>query len=137
MAISQQRQPQYSYATGPYTIVVTWIHSGQLADDCGFLRPSSSDRFWRVHKHGSFSITRKTLGLRPADQNCHHETWLHVDIVDWNNRWSKHDDYDRHISLTERPADYSYGTQKLLIVGTNSCTNLKAKARDQGSRKPN
>ena len=54
---------------------------------------------------------RKTFGLRPTDQSCHHETWLHLDFVDWNNRWSKHDDYDRHISLKERPADYSHGLQ--------------------------
>ena len=28
------------------------------------------------------SIPRKTLGLRPTDQSCHQETWLHLDIVD-------------------------------------------------------
>ena len=30
----------------------------------------------------------KTLGLRPADQSCH-ETWLHLDFVDWRNSQSR------------------------------------------------
>ena len=46
------------------------------ADVCGFLKPPGSDRFWNVNKHGAFSIPRKTLGLKPTDQSCHHETWL-------------------------------------------------------------
>ena len=40
---------------------------------------------------------------------------LAQDFVDWSNRWSKQDDYDRHISLKERPADFSYGTPKRRI----------------------
>ena len=85
------------------------------ADVCGFLKPPGSDRFWKVNKHGAFSIPRRTLGLRPTDQSCHRETWLHLDFVDWSNRRSKQDDYDRHISLKERPADCSYRTQKRRI----------------------
>ena len=57
--------------------------------------------------HGAFSIPRKTLGLRPTDQSCHHETWLHLDFVDWSNTWSKQGERDRHISLKERPDDTS------------------------------
>ena len=30
--------------------------------------------------HGTFSIPGRTLGLRPTDQSCHHETWLHLDF---------------------------------------------------------
>ena len=71
--------------------------------------------FWKVHKHGAFSIPRKTLGLRPIDQSCHHETWLHLDFVDRSSRWSKQDDYVRHIFLKERLADFSYGTPKRRI----------------------
>ena len=81
------------------------------ADVCGFLKPPCSDRFWKVSKQGAFSIPRKTLGLRPNDQSCHHETWLHLDFVDWSNTWSRKYDYERHISLKERP-DCSYGNQK-------------------------
>ena len=94
---------------GPGSIPNNW------ADVCGFLKPPGSHRFWKVHKHGAFSIRRKTLGLRPTDQSCHHETWLHLDFVDWNNRWSKHDAYEQHSSLKERPADYSHGNSKRRI----------------------
>ena len=79
------------------------------ADVCGFLKPPGSHRFWKVNKHGAFSIPRKTLGLRPNDQSCHHETWLHLDFFDWSNIWSEQDVYEQRISLKERPAECSYG----------------------------
>ena len=75
------------------------------ADVCGFLNPPGSQRFWKVSKHGAFSILRKALGLRPNDQSCHHETWLHLHFVDWNNKWS-HQAY--YIRLKERPASSGY-----------------------------
>ena len=68
-------------------------------DVCGFLKPPGFQRFWKVNKHGAFSIPQKTLGLRPNDQSCHHETWLHLDFVDWSNSWSKQDVYEQRISL--------------------------------------
>ena len=52
------------------------------ADVCGFLKPPGSQRFRKVNKHGAFSIPRRKLGLRPTDQSCHHDTWLHLDFVD-------------------------------------------------------
>ena len=48
------------------------------ADVCGFLKPTGSDRYWKVHKHGALSIPRRKLSLRPTVQSCHHETWLHL-----------------------------------------------------------
>ena len=51
-----------------------WRPGSNWADVCGFLKPQSSHSFWKVHKHGAFSIPRKTLGLRPTDQSCHHGT---------------------------------------------------------------
>ena len=95
-----------------------WNHGSipdNWADVCGFLKPQGSQRFWKVRMHGAFSIPRKTPGLRPTDQSCHHETWLHLDFVDRSNTWSKKGDYDRHISLKERPAACSYGHQKRRI----------------------
>ena len=47
----------------------------------GFLKPPESDRQWKVRLHGAFSILRDVLGLRPNDQSCHHEAWLHLDFV--------------------------------------------------------
>ena len=91
---------------GPGSIPNNW------ADVCGFLKPPDSQRFWKVNKHGAFSIPRKALGLRPNDQSCHHETWLRLDFVDWSNKWSNQDYYNGNIRLKERPADSSYGTQK-------------------------
>ena len=96
------------------------------ADACGFLKPPGSDRFWKVNKHCAFSIPRKTLGLRPTDQNCHHETWLHLEFVDWSNTWSREDDYQLHISLKERPPDCSYRTQKRHISEVMSDHSLWA-----------
>ena len=89
-----------AYATGPHTTVDMW------ADVCGFLKPPGSQRCWKVSKHGAFSIPRETLGLRPTDQSCHPETWLHLDFDDWSNTWSKQDVYEQRISLKKyRPAD--------------------------------
>ena len=100
------------------------------ADVCGFLKPPGSDRFWKVRTHGAFSIPRKTLGLRPTDQSCHHETWLHLDFVDWSNTWSKKGDYDRHISLKERLADCSHGNQKRRISEVMSDHSLSSWTRN-------
>ena len=113
---------------GPGSIPDNW------ADVCGFLKPQGSQRFWKVNKHGAFSIPRKTPGLRPTDQSCHHETWLHLDFVDWSNTWSKKGGYDRHISLEERPAACSYGHQKRRISEVMSdhslsrdCTTIRTR----------
>ena len=69
---------------------------------------------------------RKTLGLRPTDQSCHHETWLHLDFVDWSNKWSNQDDYDGNIHLKERAAYYSYGTPKRLVSEVMSDHSLSS-----------
>ena len=37
----------------------------------------------RYAARGAFSIPRKIRGLCRTDQSCHHETWLHLDFVDW------------------------------------------------------
>ena len=105
---------------GPGSIPNNW------ADVCGFLKPHCSQRFWRVNKHGAFSIPRKALGLRPNDQSCHHETWLHLDFVDWSNKWSNQDYYNGNIRLKERPVDSSYGTQQRHISEVMSDRSLSS-----------
>ena len=110
--MQQQRQHQYyrrslcrlciANAAGPHTTVGTYF---DWADVCGFLKPPGSDRYWKVRMDGAFSIPH----------SCHHETWLHLEFVDWRNRWSKQGDHDRHISLKGRPAACSYGNQKRRI----------------------
>ena len=94
---------------GPGSIPDNW------ADVCGFLKPLVSDRFWKVHKHSAFSFPRKSLGLLRTDQSCHHETWLHLDVVGWSNTGSKQDVYEPRILLKERPAECSYRSHKRRI----------------------
>ena len=65
---------------GPGSIPNNW------ADVCGFLKPPGSQRFWKVSKHGAFSIPWKALDLRRNDQSCHHETWIHLHFVDLNKQ---------------------------------------------------
>ena len=108
------------YYWNPGSIPNNW------ADVCGFLEPPGSDRFWKVHEHGAFSIPRKTLGLRPTDQSCHHETWLHLDFVDWRSTQSHHDEHDRRLVLKERPAACPYGQQKRRISEVMSDHSLSS-----------
>ena len=86
---------------------------GEWSDVCGFLKPPDSDRYWKVRKHGVFVIPRRAVGLRDQDRSSHHETWLHLDLVQrWD--WSQtHDDkYDQRIQLKERATPYYYGHRK-------------------------
>ena len=64
---------------------------GNWTDVCGFLKPPESDRQWKVRLHGAFAIPRDVLGLRPNDQSCHHEAWLHLDLVDRGNEQPHHE----------------------------------------------
>ena len=97
-----------------------------LADVCGFLKPPGSDLYWKVRMHGAFSVPRKALGLRPNDQSCHHETWLHLDFVDWRNTHSHHEEPDRRIFLKERPALPLQGAQKRKISDVMSDHSLSS-----------
>ena len=69
------------------------------------LEPPESDRHWKVRLHGA-------LCLRPTDQSCHHETWLHLDFVDWQDVQPHREKYNRRVVLKERPAPYLHGKQK-------------------------
>ena len=90
---------------GPGPIPDNW------ADFCGFLKPGFH-RFWEVHGHDAFSFPRNTLETRQTGQRCHHEKWLHLDLVDWSNTWSKQGAYEPRVSLKTRPAECLYGNPK-------------------------
>ena len=105
---------------GPGSIPDSW------ADVCVFLKPPGPQRFWKVNKHGAFSIPRKSLGLRPTDQSLHHKTWLHLDFVDWSNTWSKQKVHEQRISLKERPAESAYGNPKRRISKNMSDHSLSS-----------
>ena len=74
---------------------------GNWADVCGFLKPSESDRQWKVRLHGHFSIPRDVLGLRPNDQS-YHEAWLHLDCVGWHDIQLQREKPCQRILLKER-----------------------------------
>ena len=90
----------------PPTVVGTRIHSEQLGRRLWISQTTGFSTF--LDEHGAFSIPRKALGLRPNDQSCHHETWLHMNFVDWSNTWSNQAYHNGNIRLKERPA----GTHK-------------------------
>ncbi len=94
---------------GPGSIPGCW------ADVCEFLKPPESDQHWTSPTSRRFLHRTNALGLRPADQSCHHETWLHLEFVDWRSAQSHHEEHDRRILLRERPAPYHYGQQKRRI----------------------
>ena len=106
---------RFANAAGPCTLWEPGSIPGCWADVRGFLIPQEYEEHWKVRLHGAFSIPHKALGLRPTDQSCHHETWLHLDFVDWRSAQSHHDRQDRRILLKERPAPYHYGQQKRCI----------------------
>ena len=64
------------------------------SDVCGFLKPPGSDR--------------EALGLRSKNPCCHHETWLHVDFVDWDWSQPRYEASDQSFQLEERPTLYHY-----------------------------
>ena len=51
--------------------------AGEWPDVCGFIKPSNT-----VNEYGAFEINREVLGIRPTDQSCHHEVWIHLSHVD-------------------------------------------------------
>ena len=51
----------------------------------------------------------EALGIRPTDQSCRHEAWLHLDFVEWRSEQSHRERHDRRVLLKERSAPYHYG----------------------------
>ena len=54
---------------------------GDWADVCGFLKLPDSYGRWKVREHATFSIPHDALALRPKDQSCLHDVWLHLAFV--------------------------------------------------------
>ena len=53
-----------------------------------------------IRKHGAFEINREVLGLRPKDQTCHHEVWVHLSHV--NARLVDRASGNLHLSPTNK-----------------------------------
>ena len=60
---------------------------GEWADVCGFIQPPGCENEWQTRMHGAFIIPYDTLGIKRADQSCHHRVWIHL----------------LHVSATGRP----------------------------------
>ena len=99
---------------------------GNWADVCGFLEPPESNRHWKVRLHGAFSIPRDVFGLRPTDQSCHHETWLHPDFVGWDDVQPQREKHCQRILPKERSSPYHYGKQKGRISDVMSDHSLSS-----------
>ena len=54
---------------------------GEWGNVCGFIEPPNADSEWHIRGHGAFEINRDVLGVRPTDQSCHHEVWMHLSHV--------------------------------------------------------
>ena len=50
----------------------------EWADVRGFIEPPNTDNEWQIRGHGAFEINRDILGIRPTDQSCRHEVWIHL-----------------------------------------------------------
>ena len=109
---------------GPGSIFGNW------ADACGFLESPESDRLWKVRLHGAFSKHRDVLGLRRNDQSCHHEAWLHLDLVGWHDVQPQRAKHCQRILLKERSSPYQHGRKSGRISEIMSDHSLSSRHRD-------
>ena len=112
---------------GPGAVPGTW------SDVCGFLKPPDSNERWTVRQHGAFPILHEALGIRPTDQSCHHEVWLHLDFVERTSQ-SHHERHERRLLLKERSAPYHYSKQK--GQSRRGCKRPFAFSLEQGDHSP-
>ena len=72
----------------------------------GFLNRLHPIDSGKVRLHGAFSTHE---ALRPNDQSCHHEAWLHLDFVEWHDVQHQREKRCPRILLKERSSPYRYG----------------------------
>ena len=66
---------------GPTPLCGKGAVPGEWTDVCGFCQ--APGLWWKMEGPSAWSFhnSLETLGLRPKDQSCHHEVWLHLDFV--------------------------------------------------------
>ena len=85
----------------------------ERTDVCGFVKlPNSYDK-WKVRLHGAFTLPGETLGLRPRDQSCHHEVWLHLDLVGNQYAHEPRGNHEQRVLLQERSCPYPSYKEKM------------------------
>ena len=98
---------------GPGSVPNNW------ADVCVFLKPPGSQRFWEGTKHSAFSIPQNALETN--DQTC----LIYISSIGTTNGPNQAY-YNGNISLKERPAGSTYGTQKTKISEVMSDHSLSS-----------
>ena len=78
-----------------------------------------------MNKHGAFSIPRQALRSRSSDQSCHHETWLHLQFVEWSTQWKHQAHYNGKFRLKEWPATSGRRAPERNIRGVCVLVRLK------------
>ena len=78
----------------------------------GLVKPPDSYDKWKVRLHGAFTIHRESLGLRPKDQSCHHEVWLHLDLVGNQYTHESRGKHEQRVLLKERSCPYPPNKEK-------------------------
>ena len=98
--------------------------AGEWADVCGFLkRPDSFERL-KVRQHGAFTIPQDTLGLRPKDQSCHHDVWLHSVFVNHHGDYEPREKHEQRLLIKERSAPYQTNKESGKAVEDESDRSL-------------
>ena len=99
---------------------------GEWADVCGFLKPPDSHERLKVRQHGAFSIPHDTLGLRPKDQSCHHEVWLHLAFVNHHGDCEPRERHEQRLLLKERSGPYQHNKVRGKTVEDESDRSLSS-----------
>ena len=89
-------------------------HVNLLAGDVNV--PPNSHDFWKVRLHGAFTIPREILGLIQRDQNCHHETWLRVDLAGDRYAHGSRRNHDHRVHLKERSCPFPPTKEKGMMT---------------------
>ena len=85
---------------------------GHWTDVCGFVKPSNSYDIWKVRLHGALTFPHETLGLRPRDQSCHHEVWLHLDLVSNRYGHESRGNREQRVLLKERSCPFPHNKKR-------------------------
>ena len=86
---------------------------GEWTDVCGFIKPVNSHDMWKIRLHGAFKIPREIHGLRPKAQSCHHEVWLHLDLVSNCHAHVSRGNHEQPVLLKERSCPYPPAKEKV------------------------
>ena len=121
---------------GPTPLWGSGSAPGEWADVCGFLKPPHSYGRWKVRLHAAFSILHDALGVRPKDQSCHHEVWLHLAFVDHHVDYDPLEGHEQRLLLKERSAPYQPNKERGKAVEDESDRSLSSSSSMRAARLP-